>query len=364
MTMLDLPAPSGALYDRITPARLPDGTLDHDAWLRWRQQGIGGSDVAAILGLSPWTSSYSLWCDKLGLLPPQDATDAMEFGKRAERMLAEWFYDRTGLAIVGEQTWLQRVDHPWMRATADGFVVDLTAVRELAVVQPDGTEVVTHHVDALSVAELKTTSSSAAEWAEGIPPHYVAQATWLAAITGERHVTFPTLHLAFGRVDFQVWELVVTDADVEHVMAKAAAWWRRHIVDGVPPRVDGSDATARALDAQYPADKAVPDQAVDLTSHHHVLGVLASIRAEQRTLKAAEVEVANRLKALLGDSTVGTVQGERRLTWDPYDTERLDVKALRERLPRVAARFTTTTQVRPLKLVAPSKTKTKPTTEN
>ena len=33
-------------------------------WLKERQKGIGGSDVAAILGMSPWRTPYQVWEEK------------------------------------------------------------------------------------------------------------------------------------------------------------------------------------------------------------------------------------------------------------------------------------------------------------
>lgn len=38
--------------------------LSREEWLRYRKQGIGGSDVAAILGISKWNSAISLWLNK------------------------------------------------------------------------------------------------------------------------------------------------------------------------------------------------------------------------------------------------------------------------------------------------------------
>lgn len=35
-------------------------------WLEWRKQGIGASEIAAILGLSPYMTPYEVWLDKTG----------------------------------------------------------------------------------------------------------------------------------------------------------------------------------------------------------------------------------------------------------------------------------------------------------
>lgn len=43
--------------------------LSEHEWLQWRTKGIGGSDVAAILGISPWKTQRDLYRDKVGDTP-------------------------------------------------------------------------------------------------------------------------------------------------------------------------------------------------------------------------------------------------------------------------------------------------------
>lgn len=38
--------------------------LSKEEWLKWRKRGIGGSDVASLLGISKWKSEIELWLDK------------------------------------------------------------------------------------------------------------------------------------------------------------------------------------------------------------------------------------------------------------------------------------------------------------
>ena len=46
-------------------------TLDmsHQEWLEDRKRGIGGSDVATVLGLNKYKSPYQLWLEKTGHAP-------------------------------------------------------------------------------------------------------------------------------------------------------------------------------------------------------------------------------------------------------------------------------------------------------
>ena len=40
-------------------------TLSREQWLAFRRLGIGGSDVAAIMGISPFVTSRDLYYDKI-----------------------------------------------------------------------------------------------------------------------------------------------------------------------------------------------------------------------------------------------------------------------------------------------------------
>ena len=66
-------------------------------WLQERRTGIGGSDVPAILGISPYGSPYSVWADKLGLLPERECSEAMRQGADLEAYVSRRFCEETGL---------------------------------------------------------------------------------------------------------------------------------------------------------------------------------------------------------------------------------------------------------------------------
>lgn len=43
-------------------------------WLKWREEGVGASDVPVIMGASPYKSKLQLWLEKTGRKPPTDLT--------------------------------------------------------------------------------------------------------------------------------------------------------------------------------------------------------------------------------------------------------------------------------------------------
>ena len=51
--------------------------MNRAEWLNWRRTGLGGSDIAAVLGLSKWRTPWDVWADKKGLLPEKEETNAI-----------------------------------------------------------------------------------------------------------------------------------------------------------------------------------------------------------------------------------------------------------------------------------------------
>ena len=66
---------------------------DRAEWLEARKDGLGASDAAALLGLSPWKTNVQLWEEKCGLVIPEDIGDKpyVRYGNDAEPLLRSFF---------------------------------------------------------------------------------------------------------------------------------------------------------------------------------------------------------------------------------------------------------------------------------
>lgn len=274
-------------------------------WLERRRAGIGGSDVAGILGLSPWSSPWSVWADKVGLVSgdkvgTDQMTDAMEFGQRAEPMMAGYFEDRTGLILAGEQMELQHPDNSWMRCTVDGLVYDDNIPSDEIDRFMPAVEFATVGDGCLGVHEIKTTSSSASEWENSIPAHYQCQAQWSLAVSGLERVWFSVLHLAFGRPKYAVYELERDQADIDLIVKKCRAFWHDCVLTGNPPEPDAHPATTAAINAAW------PDADGQMDEDDQVRFLLDSIREIddwKEKYRAEGDHLRNQLRALMRDNT-------------------------------------------------------------
>ena len=271
--------------------------VDRAAWLAERRRGVGASDVAGILGRSPWASPWSVWVDKVGLAPldADDATPSMQFGTDLEPVIGRWFHRATGLHVHGEQTVIHHQSgRPWF-ATVDGFVFD------------DETGQIG---DALGVFEAKYTADS--PW-PSVPDHYHLQAQWALYCSGLDAVWLAAMHLPFGRPDFRVYEIERDEELIDEISTAVDEWWTTYVEGQVPPPADGHRATTSALAAAWIDPFKVP--AVDLTPLQSTIAELAMLKDAERQLTGDIKRDENAIKAALGMFTEGIVDGQLVVSW-------------------------------------------------
>ena len=91
-------------------------------WLAARMHGpsgkipytVGGSDVAAVFGVSPWTTPLELWMIKKGRMKPPAKSNAnqLEMGHLLEPIAAHWYAKKTGNRVYEDTNLYQHADHP------------------------------------------------------------------------------------------------------------------------------------------------------------------------------------------------------------------------------------------------------------
>jgi putative phage-type endonuclease len=93
-----------------------------DAWKAWRREGIGGSDVAAILGLSPYIdpphTRAVVFAEKVHGIE-RDANFAMRRGTRLEPAARKLYRDRA--RCTTDPICVEMDGCPWARVSLDGL---------------------------------------------------------------------------------------------------------------------------------------------------------------------------------------------------------------------------------------------------
>ena len=103
--------------------------MSNKRWLECRMHGpkgdipytVGGSDVAAIFGVSPWTTPLELWMIKKGRMKPPAKSNAnqLEMGHLLEPIAAHWYAKKTGNHVYEDTNLHQHADHPYALANFD-----------------------------------------------------------------------------------------------------------------------------------------------------------------------------------------------------------------------------------------------------
>lgn len=105
--------------------------LPREQWLEYRRKGIGGSDAAAVLGISPFRTGRDLYYDKLNIVTADDAENwvQLEVGTLLEPLVAKIFAHKTGYKIYRRPFMFRHPQYPWMLADLD-YMVELPDVHQ------------------------------------------------------------------------------------------------------------------------------------------------------------------------------------------------------------------------------------------
>jgi putative phage-type endonuclease len=272
---------------------------DRDAWLAERRKGIGGSDVAAILGLSKWRSALDVYYEKLGLADAQPESDAMRWGTLHEPTIIAEFSRVTGLEVRTGLPIQRHEEFPWMLASLDGLVEDRQAI-----------------------VEAKT-SRTADGWGEvgaaEIPSHYMTQVQHYMAVTGAAMAYVVVL---VAGSDFRMYEVERDDELIEKLVEVERQFWHENVLAEVPPEpmnaADAAKLWPRDSGATVEADEAI---AADVA-------YLKTVKAEIKRLEEIEVETSDRVKVAIRDAATLTAGGDPIATYKAQTAKRLDMKAL------------------------------------
>lgn len=97
--------------------------MSREEWLVQRRKTVGGSDAAAIVGLSAYASPYSVWADKTGRTPDKPDNEAMRQGRDLEDYVARRFIEETGKKVRRNTAMLYNPLYPFAHADVDRMIV-------------------------------------------------------------------------------------------------------------------------------------------------------------------------------------------------------------------------------------------------
>lgn len=288
--------------------RIPTTGMSRQDWLAARRQSIGGSDAAAIIGMSPWASPYSVWADKLGKLPDQEETEAMRLGTDLEEYVSQRFERETGKKVRRWPYIVKNSDYPWAHANLDRRV--------------DGES---------AFLECKTTSTLDIKQFRGVdfPERYYCQCVHYLAVTGYERCYLAVLCYGKG---FYIYELERDEDEIQALMASERLFWEAYVEAGCPPPADGSEATTEALQTIYAETKG--DTETQLFGRAALLTERKALISQRDAIKARIDEIENTIKEDLGNTERGSCDGWS-VSWKSQERRSFRAELLRRDHPEI-----------------------------
>ena len=294
--------------------------LDRQAWLAIRQRGIGSSDAAAAVGLSPYKSPLTLWLEKTGRQLPEDVSgkEAVVWGTVLEPVLARVYAERTGRRVRRVNAVLQHPEHPWMLANIDREVTGA----------PD-----------VQILECKTAGIHGSRlWRDGVPEYVQLQVMHQLAVTGKQAADVAVL---LGGQHLEIHRIERDDRLIARLIDLERQFWQ-YVENDTPPPADGSDSAESALRCLYPDDTG---QTVDFRDHRNLSACFADLLAVRQSIaeqEKLEARLKQTLQQAMGNATRADFETGS-VSWKKAkDSVVLDVTRLLKDQPDLQQRYALT----------------------
>ncbi len=280
-----------------------------------RRNHIGASDTPAILGLSPWATPADIYWSKVGPLPGDEPTVAMQTGNRLEGAIIRFAVERLGWEAERD---VSRV-HPGgiFAANLDGLIPGDGASHDQGI---EAKYVGPQNADAWGP-----------DGSEEIPDYVYAQVQHQAFVANLSKVYVAAFVSGF-RPDWRLYPIPRDERAIGVIVERGTAFWNEHVAKQVPPP-GGELAPLEVLKAMHRerAEIALPNEADGL------LGEYEYHKATEKAAAECGKRLQRQLIALLGDATDGLLADGRRITYRPQSRRSIDTAALKAKHPEIAA---------------------------
>ena len=297
--------------------------MSRSEWLDLRRSGIGGSDAGAIMGMSPYASPLSVYCEKLGLVPNKESNDAMDFGNLMEPVIRDWFRDQCkaegrDYRVERCTTMWQSEEWPWMLANLDGRIFGEGGPW---------------------ILEIKTADSRMGKyWGtdrdQEVPDQYYAQVQHYIAVLGYEgaHVVCLLGRRLIRRYVPRNMEFI------GNLVAEEKRFWDMVQAQEIPAPT-GMDCDSDLMSTLYPGGS---DETVNAASLDVAMAQSIELKESIDAMTEERNAITNKIKATLGNAHVG-IGTDYKATWSRFDRHDLDEKALKKDLPDIVAKYTKAT---------------------
>ena len=285
--------------------------LDKESWLKYRKQGIGGSDAGAVCGLNPSRTAIQVYYDKTSDLIEDVDNEAMRQGRELEEYVARRFCEASGKKVRRANAMFYDEKNPFMIADVDRMIVGENAGLECKTASPYSEE----------------------KWRDDkIPLSYQLQCYHYMSVCNAD--AWYIAVLIYGR-DFKYYRIERDDEVIENLIRIEKEFWNEYVLKRVIPDPDGSKTADVAIAERFKESKSItiPLTGFDerLERRQELLSLLEKIETEKR-------QIDQELKLYLGDAEIAENESYR-VSWKNISRSSIDEKRLKAEQPEIYEKY-------------------------
>lgn len=272
--------------------------MDYETWKSIRRKTIGGSDSAAIIGMNPYQSTYTLWAIKTNKVPEFEGNLATDVGTYLEDFVAKLFEKETGKKVRRKNAIIYNDEYPFAHGNLDREIVGENALLEIKT------------TDSLNSKKFKNGE---------FPDRYYSQIIHYLAVTGKQKGYLAVL---IGNKEFKWFVIERDEEEIKALMKAEEYFWNNYVLTNTPPMVDGTDSTSDTLRTVYPESNG---DSISLMAYENDLKQFMTLSSLLDDIKEQKEEVANRIKAFMGDCSRGECT-KYKVSWSSFTKSTFDHK--------------------------------------
>lgn len=303
--------------------------LSRQDWLALRQSGIGGSDIAAIIGVSPYATAYDIYQSKTQPVN-EETSESAYWGTVLEDTVAREFSKRSGLKIQNVNFLMRHPEHRWAIANIDRAIINPAIKGNVRF--KDG-KLTTDQIVEIKTASEYVGKNWGLEESDEVPDQYQCQAQWYMGVTDTQVCHMVVL---IGGNKYRQYKIERHQDFIDYLFEAAESFWTNNVLAGVEP-----DATTlqNAKD-KYPRHN--PDTTLDVEPDSEAAKVFEhyeALKAQEKEVKAALELAQTDLICQIQDNEALAIDGEVVATYKTQVSNRFNSSQFKKDMPELAEQY-------------------------
>lgn len=305
---------------------IPKKNMTEEEWLRLRKEGIGGSDVAAILGVSLYKSAMEIYLEKISDDIAKIENESMYWGIILEDIIAKEFQKRTGYKVTNYNFIIRSKKYPFMFANIDRLIY-IDDEKEYAIL------------------ECKTANEfQSKRWKDDeVPDEYYLQCQHYLAITGLNTAYIAAL---IGGNKF-IYKKIQRDEELIKIMIEKEEEFWNNVVNRIPPQAVNTKEIVKIYNEETKGKTIELDTVKEIEELEEIDEEIKTLEEKKEMLKARIMEKMKDAE----EGIVNTPAGIKKVLWKTIIQQKFDSNKFKIENPELYRQYIKETRFRQFKIV-------------